>query len=247
MLELDGVEKAKHLFEKALHLKPGHAETLNNLGSAYYLKGEFEQAIEFYKSSIKQRAKYPDPITNLFRAYMDLGEHGEAWASLEGFVDPDQERGLCESILSADSNGNTKFLDIGVNALIVSWLEGNYERSARLADNLKVLKSIKANRNNKNTLVFLSYLVALLEFRSNNQKHYSSGESPAACPLVVIGESHSLSPCHVIFSWLGEKACCPHIISHGPQRCGIWRSQVSATIASHWKHSFSACLPTPTC
>lgn len=205
LLELDGVENAKNLLEKALQLKPGHAETLNNLGSAHYLMGEFEKAIELYERSIQRRVRYVDPIANLSRVYIDLGRNEEAWNILKSSIGSDQGKTLCEEILATDRDGNTRTLDIGVNALIVSWLQGDFERSARLADNLKALRSIKANRNNKNTLVFLSYLVALLEFRSNNLKHYSSAESHATAPLVVIGESHALSPCHVTSSWRGER------------------------------------------
>jgi tetratricopeptide (TPR) repeat protein len=67
-------------FEKALALKPGYAEALNNMGAVYLRLEEWDKAIDRFKRAL-EAVLYANPhraLTNLGSAYIGKKEYGLA-------------------------------------------------------------------------------------------------------------------------------------------------------------------------
>lgn len=63
---------------KANELEPNNSEIINNLGMAYYFKGETDSAIKLLNQSIKLNEKNTDARVNLASVYFNLGKINEA-------------------------------------------------------------------------------------------------------------------------------------------------------------------------
>ncbi len=80
LLKLDDYPKAVDFFQKAIKQDENYAEAWNNLGSAYEKVGKFSNAVEAYKTALKnpfyrsaEKAFY-----NLGRAYYRMGKFNDA-------------------------------------------------------------------------------------------------------------------------------------------------------------------------
>ena len=67
--------KALEYLLKANELSPKNSKILNNLGMAYYFKGQTKTAIQILKSAINANEKNSDARNNLASIYFNLGEY----------------------------------------------------------------------------------------------------------------------------------------------------------------------------
>ena len=81
---VDGVEelhkRLNDAYKKAIRIKPNSAKTYMLLGNAHYLKGEIEQAIASYKTSINiepENDEYRLVYTQVLDEYIDKKRNGE--------------------------------------------------------------------------------------------------------------------------------------------------------------------------
>jgi Tfp pilus assembly protein PilF len=65
-------------YQRAIQLKPDHAESFNNLGNALKEKGRLDQAMDCYRQAIKLKPHYPDAQYNLALALAGKGSLEEA-------------------------------------------------------------------------------------------------------------------------------------------------------------------------
>ncbi len=78
LLHLDETDKAITYFEKAVKEDPLYSEALNNLGYAFEKKGDFQNAISFYKRALSNPL-YPTAE----KAYINMGNSYYALANYE--------------------------------------------------------------------------------------------------------------------------------------------------------------------
>jgi len=69
------LREAQRDYEKALKLKPGYPEALNNLGAVYYGLKDYRQAEHYYKKAIKLNPKSGRFYSNLGTAYLARGKY----------------------------------------------------------------------------------------------------------------------------------------------------------------------------
>jgi tetratricopeptide (TPR) repeat protein len=76
------LKEAQKDYEKALKLKPGYPEALNNLGAVYYGQKDYKEAERCYRKAIKLSPKSAMFYSNLGTAYLAQGKYkkgGEAY------------------------------------------------------------------------------------------------------------------------------------------------------------------------
>lgn len=66
------IDEALRYYEQALSKKPGSAKILNNIGSIYFYKKDYEKAIAFYKEAIERDSKLVSPHYNMSQALREM-------------------------------------------------------------------------------------------------------------------------------------------------------------------------------
>ncbi len=69
-------------FKRAYSYNPNNIHVLNNLASAYELKGNHDKAIELYKRAINTSSSFEDASINLCAVYFNLGDIEDAYQSI---------------------------------------------------------------------------------------------------------------------------------------------------------------------
>lgn len=77
-LKGDKLDIAITVYQKLLKLKPEEKETLNKLGKAYHLKGDFNNAIKYYKLYSNHASSDPAVYTNIAECYAELKSFSNA-------------------------------------------------------------------------------------------------------------------------------------------------------------------------
>ena len=77
-LQMQRVEEAKKLFEKAVKLDRTYPDALNNLGVALYEAHNYKKAIKTYRQAIKERYDSSSFHSNLGSAYFATKDFGKA-------------------------------------------------------------------------------------------------------------------------------------------------------------------------
>lgn len=70
-------------FYKAYQVNPNHVHVLNNLATAYEIKGDHTNAIDFYKSALNISPGFKDAQFNLSATYFNAGKKLEAFQQFE--------------------------------------------------------------------------------------------------------------------------------------------------------------------
>jgi O-antigen ligase len=70
-------------FYKAYQVNPNHVHVLNNLATAYEIKGDHSKAIDFYKSALSISPGFKDAQFNLSATYFNAGKKQEAFQQFE--------------------------------------------------------------------------------------------------------------------------------------------------------------------
>jgi tetratricopeptide (TPR) repeat protein len=81
-LPLGAREEAVACYRRALELRPGMAEALNNLGNALRATGDSEGAMEAYRQALTQRSIYPEAHNNLGALLQQDGKFEDAEGEL---------------------------------------------------------------------------------------------------------------------------------------------------------------------
>jgi tetratricopeptide (TPR) repeat protein len=71
---LFAMEEARRDYEHALHIRPGYAEALNNLGAIYYARKNYKKAIHYYRKAIAINPQSPTIYSNLGTAWFARGK-----------------------------------------------------------------------------------------------------------------------------------------------------------------------------
>jgi len=69
-------------FKAAYEINPYHIHVLNNLASAYELKGDHKNALKFYKEALAIAPNFEDAWFNLCAVYFNLGQTDSAYQAL---------------------------------------------------------------------------------------------------------------------------------------------------------------------
>lgn len=78
LLEQSQPNKAKRVFEKAVHLNPPDLSAYYNLGRLKQMEGDDEGAITIYRAIIKHQSKFGLAWNNMGVAYREIGDPEEA-------------------------------------------------------------------------------------------------------------------------------------------------------------------------
>lgn len=87
--------------------------------------------------------------------------------------------------------------------MIWAWMRGNLQLVRELENSTKGYISLPSTSEDKNSLVFYTYVHNLCVAAHEKRELYAS--DPNLPALNVLGESHSLSPCHLCFNWHGQQ------------------------------------------
>jgi O-antigen ligase/Tfp pilus assembly protein PilF len=92
---IGNMENAGKDFLKARRANPYHMHVLNNLGTIYGRKGDYEKAIELYKEAVRISPDFTDAVLNLSAALYNTGHPDSAYKVLtqakEGGKNPNYE------------------------------------------------------------------------------------------------------------------------------------------------------------
>jgi len=83
LINLSLYKKAIKKFEEVLQSDYPHKEKpLTNIGTSYYLMGEYVKAIEFHRESLKKNRMFCKGYDNLAKSYMAIGNYNDAEKAL---------------------------------------------------------------------------------------------------------------------------------------------------------------------
>jgi protein O-mannosyl-transferase len=105
---LDGsVDEALAHAERAIALKPNHAEAHNNLGNAWHRKGRLDEALAAYSEARRLDPNLPESRNNLCRVLVQLGQAEQGRAECEAALRlrPDYVDATCNLGLALDALG----------------------------------------------------------------------------------------------------------------------------------------------
>lgn len=159
LLTVEGkFELAFKYLEKALALAPFSSVNLNYKGFLYYLTGEYEKALPYYKQSLDIQPDLPFPVVDIGACLLLLGRHKEG---LEYFNNlPEDDSGflakLGGSTIAHAIMGNTSEAEAGISKL-ESYLESS---SAGNALNFLILCHAQLNNLEK----ALDYIQKAMEY-----------------------------------------------------------------------------------
>ncbi len=84
-LNLEKYPKSQSEFTNAYNLHPNNIHVINNMANIYFLQGEADSALVFYKKALRVSPKYLDGALNLMAAYFNLNQIEEAYAVLRKY------------------------------------------------------------------------------------------------------------------------------------------------------------------
>jgi len=87
-------------FLKAYKANPYHMHVLNNLGTIFGNRGDYEQAIKYYKEAVRISPQFWDAVLNLSASYFNLQQTDSAYAILRQ-VPRDNDNANYENIVHA--------------------------------------------------------------------------------------------------------------------------------------------------
>jgi len=79
---MNNIDMALKDFEEAYLINPYHVHVLNNLASAYELKGEHDNSIKFYKKALSIAPNFEEAWLNLCAVYFNKGQTDSAYLAL---------------------------------------------------------------------------------------------------------------------------------------------------------------------
>jgi len=82
---------AKKYYERAVKLKPGYAEAINNLGTIFYAGKSYRRAIGYYKKALRHSPESASIYSNLGTAYFARKDYKQAASSFERALKLDPE------------------------------------------------------------------------------------------------------------------------------------------------------------
>jgi Tfp pilus assembly protein PilF len=85
---LNEIEQACQDFAVAYRDNPNHPHVLNNLGTCAELRGNHDQALNYYRRAAQIAPRFDDAWLNLTAVYYSLGEYARADSTLS-HVDSD--------------------------------------------------------------------------------------------------------------------------------------------------------------
>jgi tetratricopeptide (TPR) repeat protein len=87
-------------FEKAYNQNPYNHFVLNDLGSAYYVVGQLDNAKLYFEKSIKINPRFDDPKLNLAAIYINEGNFTEAEKRCKSLLHDSERRTYYEEIIN---------------------------------------------------------------------------------------------------------------------------------------------------
>jgi arylsulfatase A-like enzyme len=78
LVETKRTKEAHAPLERLLKLRPGHADGWGNLGACHQIEGDYEKAIECYRTALDLDPTSPGPLKNLYDILVHLHRDGEA-------------------------------------------------------------------------------------------------------------------------------------------------------------------------
>ena len=84
-LNLEDFERSLSEFHVAYNQHPNNIHVINNLANAFYLKGDVDSAVVYYKEALEVSPKYLDGVLNLMAAYFNSGRVEEAYIVLREY------------------------------------------------------------------------------------------------------------------------------------------------------------------
>lgn len=192
------LDEAVTCYRQTILLNPNFAMAHNNLGNALKRQGCSHDAINCYQKSISLEPGLVEAFYNICLLLLDLGRLTEAKVWLA--------RGL-------ESVGKESWRIASV-ALTVCWIEGLYSEARVIADQyIATLNSTSPSRLTHSARAFFIYILKLLEYKTANPDIYSINDNNAR--LVVLGDSHCLSPANAVFEWFDTQVTATSRITTG--------------------------------
>jgi tetratricopeptide (TPR) repeat protein len=188
-LEAQGkLDEAIAAYDHALAIRPDMAEAHNNLGNAFEKQGKLDEAATCYSQALTVKSDFAEPYLNLGSMLISTGRVPAA-------------RTLLEIGLASVVKGGWRVASL---ALIPYWILGLYgEARALVNSHFAAVFSDVPNRQELRQKVFFAYIEKLLEQREARPSLYATEQN--AAPLIVLGDSHSLSPANTTFEWHGAR------------------------------------------
>ncbi|MBK8041314.1 MAG: tetratricopeptide repeat protein [Haliscomenobacter sp.] len=77
-LKVMGIGQSHRMLSKAIDIMPDFHVAFNNMGNAFYAKGEHDKAIECYQKAVGIKPDFHQAFINMGSAYDDLGDKDKA-------------------------------------------------------------------------------------------------------------------------------------------------------------------------
>ena len=182
------LDEAITCYNQALLIRPDFAETYNNLGNAHERKGQLDEAAVCYSQALTAKSDLAEPYLNLSSILMNTGRVSEAIT-------------LLEIALAKVQKGTWRVASL---ASVAYWTQGLYGEASNLVNRyFAAALSDVQNRHSLRQNIFFTYIVKLLEHRESRPGLYALEGKTAS--LIVLGDSHSLSPANTSFEWCGTR------------------------------------------
>jgi tetratricopeptide (TPR) repeat protein len=213
-------EEALNFFDKALSFNPDRIDVLSNRGVALSALRKYKEAESLFNEILAKDPCHINSILGLSRVLQRLGHISKAEGHLLHVleIEPDHSEAYINLISQLINMGRLpeamiwserglKILRkrewrIATLCIIVCWLAGLYAEAISIFNQYNVAASSEvfdlADSRQRN---FFNYIGLLLKYRETNPGLYADRGKTAS--LVVLGDSHCLSPAHTIFEWLG--------------------------------------------
>ena len=216
---LYGLKKHSEAIEKfdcAIVFDPNKAKFYSNLAATYADIGEFEKAEELFNKAIGLDKKNPVAYIGFCALYRDM-RNPSAFREFMNLA-------FRESALNSEQK-----IELLVNDAILYWVENNiHDCSRRINEAEELLKNIKLGEATNNFRIYCKYLKLLIE--NINSTHI---EEIIKNKIIVIGDSHSLSPANQL---VDIKGCSYKVESKLVFGCKSWH--LSNDNSNRYKASF---------
>lgn len=178
------LDDAVVIYRRAIALKPDCSEVHNNLGVVFLEQGQLDKAADCYRQALLFKPDYTEAYINLGSFLIDTGKLPEA-RTLAGHG---LERVLDES------------WHIASFALVACWIDGLYAEAEALVK--RYLDTVLSYSTHSKHRVFFMYVVELMQHKEARTDMYAI---EAESPIIILGDSHSLSPANTSFDWMGVR------------------------------------------